>query len=54
VKVQGSEPDQIWILATNARELPAELIKVAYQYRWQVEVCHADCISSAGLYRLAG
>jgi hypothetical protein len=38
VKVQGSEPDQIWILATNARELPAELIKVAYQYRWQVEL----------------
>ena len=38
VKVKGPEPDQEWILATNARELPAELIKIAYQYRWQVEL----------------
>jgi hypothetical protein len=25
-----------------------------YRERWNNEVCHADCISSAGLYRLAG
>jgi hypothetical protein len=38
VTVQGSEPDQVWILATNARELSAELIAIAYKYRWQVEL----------------
>lgn len=38
IQVQGSEPDQVWILATNARELSAELIAIAYQYRWQVEL----------------
>ncbi|MEZ5941662.1 MAG: transposase [Planctomycetaceae bacterium] len=26
------------ILATNARDLPAELIAVAYRYRWQIEL----------------
>lgn len=38
VRVQGSEPDHVWILATNARELSADLIAIAYQYRWQVEL----------------
>lgn len=38
IKVQGSEPDHVWTLATNARELSAELIAIAYQYRWQVEL----------------
>lgn len=38
VKVQGDEPDQFWILATNALDLPAELIVIAYRYRWQIEL----------------
>jgi hypothetical protein len=38
VVVQGSEPDQAWILATNALELSAELIAHAYRYRWQIEL----------------
>jgi hypothetical protein len=38
VRVQGSEPDHVWILATNAREISADLIAIAYQYRWQVEL----------------
>src|SRR4051812_12258456 len=38
VEVQGAEPDQVWVLATNALELSAELIVVAYRYRWQIEL----------------
>lgn len=38
VKVQGAEPDQVWVLATNALDLPAELIVIAYRYRWQIEL----------------
>lgn len=38
VKIQGPEPGQIWVLATNALDLPAELIMIAYRYRWQIEL----------------
>lgn len=38
VEVQGSEADQIWVLATNVLDLPAELIAIAYRYRWQIEL----------------
>ena len=38
VVVRGAEPDQQWILATNALDLPAELIQLAYRYRWQIEL----------------
>lgn len=38
VVVQGAEPDQVWVLATNALDLPAELIVIAYRYRWQIEL----------------
>lgn len=38
VVVQGAEPDQVWVLATNALELAAELIALAYRYRWQIEL----------------
>jgi len=38
VTVRGPQPDQLWVLATNARELPAELIAAAYHYRWQIEL----------------
>jgi len=38
VVVQGAEPDQVWVLATNALELPAELIAIAYGHRWQIEL----------------
>jgi hypothetical protein len=38
VEVHGREPGEMWILATNARELAAELVATAYRYRWQVEL----------------
>ncbi len=38
VVVQGPEPDQQWVLATNALDLPGELIVSAYRYRWQIEL----------------
>lgn len=38
VEVAGSEPGQVWVLATNAHGLSAELVAVAYRYRWQVEL----------------
>lgn len=38
VKVQGAEPGQTWILATNHLDLPAELVVIAYRYRWQIEL----------------
>lgn len=53
VVVQGAEPDQVWVLATNALELAAELIATAYRYRWQIEISQPDYPSSASLYQLA-
>ena len=38
VQVHGTEPGQVWVLATNALDLPAELIALAYQYRWHIEL----------------
>lgn len=38
VQIQGSQPDQLWILATNDLDLTAELIAIAYHYRWQIEL----------------
>ena len=38
VEVAGDDPDDRWVLVTNHLELPAELIVVAYRYRWQVEL----------------
>jgi hypothetical protein len=38
VEIQGCEPGQIWVLATNALDLPAELIMIAYRYRWKIEL----------------
>lgn len=38
VQVQGASPEHVWTLATNALELPAELIAIAYHYRWQIEL----------------
>jgi hypothetical protein len=36
--VQGPEPNQTWILASNAHTLSADLIALAYRYRWQIEL----------------
>jgi hypothetical protein len=45
------------VLVTNVLEADrlsdADLLQI-YRHRWEIEVCHADCTSSAGLYRLAG
>lgn len=38
VEVRGTEPGHRWVLATNAQDLSAELIKIAYHYRWQIEL----------------
>lgn len=34
----AAAPDQVWILATNALGLPAELIAIGDRYRWQIEL----------------
>ena len=34
----------------GGRDLAAELVALAYKYRWQVEIFHPHCPSSAGLY----
>lgn len=38
VQVQGSQPDQVWVLCTNALDLSADLIALAYHHRWQIEL----------------
>ncbi len=38
VEVAGAEPGQVWVLATNAHSLTAELVAVAYRHRWQIEL----------------
>ena len=38
VEIQGAEPDHVWVLVTNQWELSAELIMIAYRYRWQIEL----------------
>ncbi len=39
-------------LATDLLTITAELITEAYLLRWLIEVCQADCKSSAGLFQL--
>jgi len=36
--IRGERPDDLWVLVTNAHTLPAELIALAYHYRWQIEL----------------
>lgn len=38
VIVRGAASEGQWVLATNALDLPAELIPIAYRYRWQIEL----------------
>jgi IS4 transposase len=38
VVVQGTQPDHVWFLVTNQLDLSAELIMIAYHYRWQIEL----------------
>lgn len=38
VQVQGEQPDQVWVLVTNDLTLSAELVLIAYRYRWQIEL----------------
>lgn len=38
VEVHGREPGQVWVLATNAHDLSAELVKTACHRRWQIEL----------------
>ncbi len=41
VQVQGSQPNHVWVLATNALGLPAEWVALAYHHRWLK--CVLDC-----------
>ncbi len=53
---EGQEPIQ-WILVTTLPIDTDEQVRTIVRYyciRWQIEVCQADCTSSAGLYQLAG
>jgi len=38
VEVRGADPDDTWVLVTNRTDLAAELVALAYKYRWQVEL----------------
>jgi hypothetical protein len=38
---------------TDAQEYTRQDIAELYGFRWNSEVCQADCTSSAGLYQLA-
>lgn len=38
VEVRGTQPGHTWLLATNAHDLPAELVALAYHRRWQIEL----------------
>lgn len=38
VEVRGERPTDSWVLVTNAHTLSAELIAIAYHYRWQIEL----------------
>lgn len=38
VEVAGAEPGQVWVLATNDHALSAELVAIAYRYRWHIEL----------------
>ncbi len=49
----GQNCDGFLRIATNLLDAPADIIALLYHYRWQIEVCQADCTSSAGLYQLA-
>ena len=49
-RLHNGEPDLLF-LCTNRLDLPAELVALAYKYRWHIEMCHPDYSSSATLYR---
>ena len=54
VIVRRTKPDgtiETLYLMTNCLDLSADLIAVAYRYRWTVEMSHPDYFSSARLYR---
>jgi len=38
VEIEGETPEDRWVLVTNDLSLSAELIAIAYRYRWQVEL----------------
>lgn len=38
VEVQGPRPKDRWVLVTNVLDLAAELVAIAYHYRWQIEL----------------
>src|SRR6185312_11460432 len=40
---------ELWLI-TDRLDLDAELVALAYRYRWTVEVCQADDIPRCGLY----
>ena len=46
VRTRDEESGGSWLLATNAVDLPAELVALAYRHRWLVEKSQADYPSS--------
>jgi len=47
---RDGSPEQLWLL-TDRLDLPAELVALAYRYRWTIEMFHPHYPSSASLYR---
>lgn len=47
---------EMWLLPSvmDKSKLSLDQIRELYKQRWGIEVCQADCTSSAGLYQLAG
>jgi Transposase DDE domain len=43
---------ELWLI-TDRLDLAADLVAIAYRYRWTIEVCQADYASSFRLYQLA-
>jgi len=48
IRLDGSV-EQLW-LVTDRLDLDADLVALAYKYRWTVEICQLDYRSSSDLY----
>ena len=50
----GRTPIYLVTSVLNQKELSGETARQLYQLRWGIEVNQPECVSSAGLYKLAG
>jgi Transposase DDE domain len=50
IEDRDGKTTELWLI-TDRLDLDADLVALAYRYRWSVEVCQADYVSSDTLYR---